>query len=92
MADQSAIFPFLGGMDWGAYFKRWAEYFFQTPMTKPPGGPGGPPSPSPTPFEKSLFSILSPKFKYMAQIFKYIAPRLKYVAPKFKYLTPNSNK
>jgi len=72
----------------------WAEIFFPTPMPKPPGGPEGPTHPPPTTFEKTLFSILSPKLKYVAPKFKdtatkfkYIAPKLKYVAPKFKCLT-----
>ena len=65
---------------------RWAEYFVPTPMPKPPGGPGGPTHPPHTAFEKTLISILAPKFKYMAAPkFKYMAPKFKYMAPKFKY-------
>jgi len=47
-----------------------AEIFPPTLMSKPPGGPGGHPHPPPTPFEKTLFSILAPKFKYMSPKFK----------------------
>ena len=67
---------------------------------KPPGGPGGPTHAPPphTPFEKTLISILAPKFEYMAPKFtymvtkfKYVEPKLKCVAPNFKYLPTNSN-
>jgi len=77
----------------------WAEYFFPTPMPKPPRGPWGPTHLPPTPFRKdsffsnfgAKFKYTEPKFKYMVTKFKYIAPKLKCVAPKLKYLTPNSN-
>jgi len=47
-------------------------------MPKLPGGP----STHPTPLEKTLFSILAPKFKYMALKFKYMVNVFKYIAPK----------
>jgi len=79
------------------FYKGWAEYFFPTPMTKPPGGPGGPTPP--TPFEKTLFSNFGAKIQinsakiqmYGAKIQIYSA-NFKYMAPKLKYLNPNSNK
>jgi len=77
--------------------KGWAEPFFPTPMSKPPGGPGGPTHPPSKPWDKTVFSIFGAKVQiygaqYLAPKFKYKAPKLKHVALKFKYLTPNSNK
>ena len=61
-------------------------YRQKTKYTKPA------PNLVPTTFPKTLFSILAPKFKYMASNFTYtvtkfkcIAPKLKYISPKFKY-------
>jgi len=42
--------------------KGWAEYFSPTPMTKPPGGPGGPTQPPPHPSKRLYFKILAPNF------------------------------
>jgi len=68
-----------------------AEYFFPTPMPKPPEVQGDPPKHPHTLQKDSIFNFWRQKFKYMPLKFKCVAPKLKYVAPKVKYFTPNSN-
>jgi len=72
--------------------KGYAEYFFATPMPKPPGGPGGPwgalgdpggPTHLPqTSCEKTLFSDFGAKIQIYGAKFKYLAS--KHVAPQLK--------
>jgi len=68
--------------------KGYAEYFFPTPMPKPPGGPGGPTHSPKHPAKRLYFQLLAPTLKYMAPKFKYTAPKLKYVALELKYVAP----
>jgi len=73
--------PYRGELD-----KRWVEYFFLTPIPKPPGEPGEPTHRPSYPSKRCDVTIL----EYMAPKFRYVAPKFKYIAPKFKYLTQNS--
>jgi len=50
----------------GGVCKGWAEYFFQTLMTKSPGGPWGPTRPPPHPSKRHDFQMMAPKSKYLA--------------------------
>ena len=63
----------------GWFVEGYAEYFFQTPMPKPPGGPQTPTHPPPSALNCWLWSVVSAEsicFFGVLQGLKYVLPAL----------------